>query len=518
MTNHLWTVPRIRPNLLRSQVPTIMNAMFFKPLNAPALLIAVLLITSSDIHAESDSDVPGIELQTCELLVPGTPLSTVGECGWLEVAENPEEPDGRQIRVRVARIPARGRVAEPDPLIFFAGGPGQSATESWPIVAGALRKVNENRDILLVDQRGTGQSNPLKCPQIELDEALALDWDELGRSTQQCLDSLDGDPRYYTTTIAMHDIDAAREALGYETVNLYGGSYGTRAAQVYLRLYPERVRSVVLDGVVPQTLALGTEHAKKLDQAIYRVLAACDEDVLCGESFPDTTGKLIGLIRELDQNPVDVTVQHPTTGEPFDLTFNREVLSTSLRFLTYSADTQAMLPLLIHEAATEQRFDRLASQMLIAATGLQQSISQGMEMSVMCSEDYPLYPPEPEPNEYLLGDIMEKAVGIQCGIWPRGPVPDNFHEPVGGDVPVLLLSGELDPVTPPEYADQVAVHFTSSRHLVAPGQGHIATTRGCMGKIVSEFVIEGSADDLETDCMSNLQPTPFFISLTGPTP
>jgi pimeloyl-ACP methyl ester carboxylesterase len=492
--------------------------MFFKRLSVAALLSSSLFLAAPVVFAQADEEPSGLELETCELVVPGTPLTTIGECGWMDAAENPDDPAGRQIRVRVARIPARGRTTEPDPLVFFAGGPGQSATESWPIIAGALKKVNETRDILLVDQRGTGQSNPLKCPQIELDEALALDWDELGRTTRECLDSLDGDPRFYTTTIAMHDIDAARAALGYETVNLYGGSYGTRAAQVYLRLFPERVRTVVLDGVVPQTLALGTEHAEKLDQAIYRVLKNCDADALCNEAFPATAEKLATLIQELEADPVTVTVEHPTTGMPFTLTFNREVLSTSLRFLTYSADTQAMLPLLINEAATEQRFDRLASQMLIAATGLQQSISQGMELSVMCAEDYPLFPQEPAANSYLMGDIMHKSVGIQCEIWPRGPVPENFHEPVTGDLPVLLLSGELDPVTPPEYADQVAVHFSNSRHLIAPGQGHIATTRGCMGKIVSEFIIEGSADDLETDCISNMQATPFFISLTGPTP
>ena len=495
-----------------------MITMCFKRLSALTLLTAGMLLVSVGIFAQPVEGEFGLQLETCELVVPGTPLSTIGECGWMEAAENPDDPDGRKIQIRVARIPARGRASEPDPLVFFAGGPGQSATESWPIIARALSKVNEDRDILLVDQRGTGQSNALKCPQIELDKALALDWEELGRTTQECLDSLDGDPRFYTTTIAMHDIDAARAALGYEQVNLFGGSYGTRAAQVYLRLFPDRVRTVVLDGVVPQTLALGTEHAMKLDQAIYRVLNTCDTDPLCGEAFPDTAGKLAILVKTLEENPVDIIVEHPTTGEPFPLTFNHEVLSTSLRFLTYSSDTQAMLPLLIHEAAVDQRFDRLASQMLIAATGLQQSISQGMELSVMCAEDYPLFPAESVPNDYLMGDMMEKAVRIQCGIWPQGQVPENFHQPVSANVPVLLLSGELDPVTPPEYADQVAVHFPQSRHLIAPGQGHIATTRGCMGKIVSEFIIEGNADELETDCISNLQPTPFFISLTGPTP
>lgn len=482
------------------------------------VLIGGMLAVGQAVFAQSAGGQSSIELEICELVVPGTSLSVVGECGWLERAENPDDPEGRQIQVRVARVPARGRVTESDPLIFFAGGPGQAATEAWPIVAWALRKVNESRDILLVDQRGTGQSNALKCPQIELDKALVADWDDLARTTQECLDAVDGDPRFYTTTIAMHDVDAARAALGYEKVNLFGGSYGTRAAQVYFRLFPERVRSMTLDGVVPQTLALGTEHAKKLDQAIHRVLRACDDDPACGKAFPGTLEKLTGLIRSLEENPVDVMVVHPTTGKPFPLTFNRDVLSTSLRFLTYSSDTQAMLPLLIHEAAVEQRFDRLASQMLIAAIGLQQSISQGMEMSVMCAEDAPFFPADPPENDLLMGNIMEKAVNIQCGIWPRGPVPENFNKPVTGDVPLLLLSGELDPVTPPEYADQVAVHFSNSTHLVAPGQGHIATTRGCMGRIVSDFISTASSSDLDTDCMSQMQATPFFMSLTGPSP
>lgn len=495
-----------------------MNVTRFRRSIALLVVLITALACSQAVSAQPDETENGLQLETCELVVPGTSLSTIGECGWLERAENPDDPDGRKIQLKVARVPARGRVAEPDPLVFFAGGPGQSATESWPILARALSKMSESRDVLLVDQRGTGQSNALKCPQIELDKALAADWDDLERTTRECLESLDADPRFYTTSIAMHDIDAVRDALGYEKVNLFGGSYGTRAAQVYLRLFPDRVRSVVLDGVVPQTLALGSEHAKKLDQAIYRVLQACDEDSLCGEAFPNTTNKLGSLIRSLEENPVDITVEHPTTGEPFPLTFNRDVLSTSLRFLTYSADTQAMLPLLIHEAAVEQRFDRLASQMMIAATGLQQSISQGMEMSVMCAEDAPFFPAESPANNYLMGNIMEKAVTIQCGVWPRGPLPDGFHEPVKSDVPVLLLSGELDPVTPPEYADQVAAYFSDSMHLIAPGQGHIASTRGCMGRIVSDFIVAGGSGELDTDCMSQMQATPYFISLTGPTP
>jgi pimeloyl-ACP methyl ester carboxylesterase len=482
-----------------------------------AALLALLAALTAPLAGRSE-EMAELGLETCELLVPGTQLSTAAQCGWLDRPENPAEPEGRQIRIRVARVPARGRVAEPDPLVLFAGGPGQAATETWPIVAHALRKVNETRDVLLVDQRGTGESHPLKCPQIEMQEAIAADWDDLARSTRECLASLDADPRYYTTTIAMHDIDAARAALGYETVNLFGGSYGTRAAQVYLRLFPERVRTAVLDGVVPQTLALGSEHAEKLDQSIRRVLAACDTDPICGDAFPGTAGQLTALLQRLQQEPVPVSVAHPATGAPVELVFDRDVLASSLRFLAYSADTQAMLPLLIHEAATAGRFDRLASQMLIAASGLQESIAQGMELSVMCAEDYPRFPAAQPSSDYLLGDLMHRAVQVQCGIWPRGPVPEGFGEPVSADVPVLLLSGENDPVTPPEYADRVAAHFPRSMSLVAPGQGHIVTTRGCMGELVAEFIASGDFVELDTDCVAHMSYAPFFTSLIGPEP
>jgi pimeloyl-ACP methyl ester carboxylesterase len=487
-------------------------SMFLKCLLA-SVLLAPALTRAQEAVQENE-----ISLETCELVVPGTPLSAMAECGWLEVAENPAEPEGRKISIRVARVPASGRTSEPDPLIFFAGGPGQAATETWPIVAGGLRKLNENRDVLLIDQRGTGQSNPLRCPQVELEEMLDFDWGELAQTTRECLESLDGDPRFYTTTIAMQDFDKVRAALGYTSVNLFGVSYGTRAAQVYLRLFPDRVRTMVLDSVVPQTLALGTDHAENLDYTLYRVLEACDEDSDCHEAFPGTARKLSELIERLDETPVEVTVTHPTTGRPHELTFDREVMASSLRFLTYTSDTQAMLPLLVFEAATENYFERLASQMLIAATGLQQSIAQGMELSVVCAEDFPFFPNTSDNSQYLMGDLMVQASRIQCGVWPADPAPAGFHEPVRSDIPVLLLSGELDPVTPPRYAEQLLPWFPNATHLVATGQGHSVTGRGCLGRLVSEFIVAAGMEGLDTSCIRRLQPTPYFISLTGPKP
>lgn len=493
----------------------ILNKRFLESLRAGCLALA--LASSVPAVAQNEPDAK-LVLEPCELTLPGSPAAAKAECGEFRVPENPAEPGGRMIGLNVARVPASGRTAEPDPVFLFAGGPGQAATEAWLLVAGALNKVNENRDIILIDQRGTGKSNPLKCPEMDIEDALSTDWDQLEELTRDCLAGLDGDPRFYTTTIGMQDYEAVRQALGYKTINLWGASYGTRAAQVYLRLYPKRVRSVVLDSVVPQELALGMEHAIKLDQAVFQVLAGCDLDAECGEAFPGTADKLRTLVERLEAEPVETSIEHPTTGKPLTLTFDRDTLAAALRFLMYSADSQALLPLLVHEAATSGDYTRLASQMLISTSGLQEMIALGMELSVMCAEDFPWFPNDDNHAGLLMGNIMIEATRVQCGVWPRGEVPDGFHDPVESDKPVLLLSGELDPVTPPEYAERVAEHMPNSLHLVAPGQGHSVTNRGCMGDLVAEFIEKASFEGMDSSCISQMQSTPYFTSLTGPRP
>lgn len=482
------------------------------------LLAATFCVLGAPMLQADDAATGSIVLEQCELSLPQSPISAKAECGTFVVAENPADPDGRQITLNLARVPAAGRSAEPDPVFLFAGGPGQAATEAWLLVAGALRKVNENRDIILIDQRGTGKSNPLKCPEVELEDALSDDWGALEDITRDCLASIDGDPRFYTTTIGMQDYDAVREALGYEQINLWGASYGTRAAQVYMKMFPERVRSAVLDSIVPQALPLGIDHAVKLDQAIFKVLRGCQSDPDCNQAFPGVVDRLIGLVQSLERQPVETTIDHPLTGEPFTMTYGRDTFAASVRFLMYSADTQAMLPLLIYEAAETGDFSRLASQMLISTAGLQDMIASGMELSVTCAEDLPWFPESGGRTGLVMGDTMVEATHVRCGVWPAGHAPDDFHDPLVSDKPVLLLSGELDPVTPPEYGDQVAAHLGNTMHVVAPGQGHSVTVRGCMGDIVAEFIETNDLDSLDTGCVSQMQASPYFISLTGPRP
>lgn len=482
-----------------------------------ALFALGLLLASPGALALPEGNT--IEFSNCTLTMPGSPLTASARCGFLEVPENPDEPDGRQLRLHVAVGEAGAQTPAKDPLFFFAGGPGQAASETWIMLRNALRKVRKDRDIVMIDQRGTGQSNKLECPvdeSLELDAA--IDFDLIREDAERCAASLDGDPRFYTTTIAMQDIDRVRRAMGYDQINLMGVSYGTRAAQVYLRQFPETVRSVVLDSVVPMQLALGQEHAPMLDVAIEQVLADCSADSDCNARFPNQVGALNALFADLRAEPRTISLTHPVTGEIESLQLTAETLAVAVRFLSYTSESQALLPLLVHEAVTTGNLERLASQAMLVMANLSEAIARGMERSVMCSEDYPFMNLAEDQSDTLLGDVMLRAVEAQCSVWPRGEVADDFHAPVRSDVPVLLLSGERDPVTPPHYADQAAETFSDSLHLVARGQAHSVMRHRCVQEVITRFVAAGATAELDTACFEDIEAAPFFTSLLGPEP
>ncbi|RPI33653.1 MAG: alpha/beta fold hydrolase, partial [Chloroflexota bacterium] len=226
---------------------------------------------------------PTISLEPCQLSAPGQVTRKEAKCGTLTVYENREAGSGRQIDLRIAVIPSISRNPAPDPLFFLTGGPGQAATESFPVMASAFERIQQKRDIVLVDQRGTGQSNPLKCPVLDEDLENQAD-DAYMDFLNTCLESLDADPRLYTTWIAMQDLDQVREALGYQQINLYGVSYGTRAVLTYLKQYPDRVRSVILDGVVPQDEVLGIDVGRDAQRALDMIFARCAADQACNQA------------------------------------------------------------------------------------------------------------------------------------------------------------------------------------------------------------------------------------------
>jgi pimeloyl-ACP methyl ester carboxylesterase len=443
-------------------------------------------------------------LDSCRLTALDGLVNRDARCGELVVAENPEEPLGRQISLRVAVFRATAPAAATSPVVYFAGGPGQSAIEAFPAALGALAETRFQHDIVLIDQRGTGGSNPLRCPSPDdFRELLRRPSPaEIATASRECLAGLDGDTRFYTTAHAANDVEQVRRALGYGEVNLYGVSYGTRLAQVYLNRFPDRVRSMVLDGVVPTDLVLGTEHAANLESALTSLFDRCEADRDCAAAFPGVLGDYRTLVSRVRSAPTSLQVVLPRSGEKLDLEFNRELLALVLRLLAYAPESQAILPLLVHEALE----------------GLGDSIYRGLEASVMCAEDAPFYPENPADSDTLMGSMLVEVSRLQCAQWPVGEVPEDFHQPFTSTAPTLLLSGEFDPVTPPAYGERALAQYPGGRHLVVSGQGHGVGGRGCLPRLLARFFEQASGDDMDTSCLDDLGETPFFTTLLGSEP
>jgi len=457
----------------------------------------------------------------CHLSAEGMADRIPAQCGTLTVAENPAEPEGRTIDLRVAVLEAISRDAAPDPLFLLAGGPGQAATEAFLPLLRSLREIRQDRDLVLVDQRGTGSSNPLDCAeQDDLESLNTPSEEEIRENLEECLAQLDADPRFYTTSLAMDDLDAVRAALGYEKINLYGVSYGTRTAQTYLAKYPERVRSVILDGVAPQSLALGLTWARDAQRSLDLLFSRCAADSACAEAFPDPKRDLDELLSFLEDSPREADLLHPVSGEPVEIEVPRDLVAGIVQRLSYTPETAALLPLLIHGASIRKDLSVLAAQGVLAIQ-VGGGMSIGMTLSVLCAEDVHLIDEAEAEKLYTgtyFGDLQVRSLRQSCAAWPRGEIPAGFKDPVRSDVPVLLLSGETDPVTPPNYGEEVAAGLTNSLHLIAPGAAHNVLPRGCMTRIAEGFIETGSVEGLDVECVEDIAPVPFFLTASGPAP
>ncbi|MEJ2256099.1 MAG: alpha/beta hydrolase [Woeseiaceae bacterium] len=464
-----------------------------------------------------------LELEDCRISVgPGQP-GTKARCGTLLRPENPDDPASGEIGIRVAVVPALNLSPAPDPFVPIAGGPGQGTVEFYMQVRNALEGVRRNRDILLVDQRGTGESARMDCP-ID-DDALLFETEFSLEDTldymQDCLEELPHDPRYFTTSVAVTDLDAVRQALGYTELNLYGVSYGSRVAQHFARRYPEATRTVVIDGVVPPQIALGPEIATESQAAVDNILARCAADERCSEEFPDIEASFAKLVADLREAPVDVTVPHPNTGRLQEVTFGSGQFAGAVRLLAYNPNTIALLPLFIHEAA-EGNFVPFAAQFMLTALSMRDTLAIGMHNSVMCTEDMPFLDPTTIDHEAIaasyMGSFQLETLEAMCSIWPAGPIDPEFKVPLATDIPFLLLSGDADPITPPRYAELAAVELGNATHLVGKHQGHGQIIVGCTGRIVADFVESADPAGLDTECMERSFVTPFFLDFSGPAP
>ena len=459
-----------------------------------------------------------LEFEPCTLAAEFVTVAVEAQCASLSVPEDPAAPDGRQIDLAIAWVPARGEAAA-DPVFMLAGGPGQSAKESYPLVARAFADVVRNRHVLLVDQRGTGGSNPLVCRNQEGESAVTEDVTdaspEVARAfAERCLADLDADPRFYTTTDAVRDLDTVRQAIGAEAINLVGISYGTRVAQQYAMRHPQATRSLVLAGVVPNTLVLGSEHAMNLEAALDLYFARCVESSACSERFGNPRETLRQLSAELRGAPRSVTFRDPATHEVRTEALQYGHLAAVVRLYAYAPQTAAMLPLTLHEAA-QGRAEPLMAQAEMMVAQLSGQLMHGMQLSVLCTEDAPALSARPEDADTVLGTEFVDFSLAQCAVWPRGQRPEDFGQPLATAVPALLVSGELDPVTPPRYGAAVVEQLPNGRHLVLAGQGHNTLSVGCMPKLLAKFLETADATALDADCLTQLAPTPPFAGFYG---
>jgi pimeloyl-ACP methyl ester carboxylesterase len=485
-----------------------------------AAIAAGILIGPGTCHAAA---VERLQLSPCQLHQPVDLTLVQAECGHLAVPENPAAPHGRQIELHVAVVPAISTRKQPDPLFILAGGPGMGAISFYTSVAPVFERIRRDRDIVLVDQRGTGESNALDCESSE-DDLYQSSTAEIVAATERCLKMLDAhaDVRFYTTSVAVQDLDRVRAALGYGLVNLYGSSYGTIVAQLYLRRFPERVRSVILDGVVPPQLALGATSALDAQAALSSLFSRCVRQPACHAHFGDPAETYRQLREDLANHPVWVDLTDPTSGEPYRLQFSSYQLTMVLRLASYTPELAALLPLDLHEAVASANFVPLAGQFLLIDRIYGDAIAEGMNDTVVCSEDVPFYHVDAEERAELsktfLGTSQLDGLRAVCGIWPHGPVDPDFHQPLHSDVPALLLSGGNDPITPPRYAAQASRGFTRSLSLVIRGSGHGQLTDPCMAGVMAEFVRRASVTGLDTACTRHVAPMPFFLTRNGPTP
>lgn len=484
------------------------------------VLLAFTLSASPPAHQQPPKPQPLI-LSACE--VPG--ISGKAQCGRYEVFEDRAAGKGRKISLRIVVLPATGTERAPDPIVYIPGGPGSSAVEDAPGIVQLFGKLHEHRDLVFIDQRGTGGSHPLNCNfynaadlQSYLGYFYPLD------DVRKCREQLEtkANLTLYTTPIAMDDLDEVRAALGYEQLNIFGGSYGTRAALVYMRQHPKHVRTVSLLGPAPTNQFMPQDFPLHMDRALQGIVAECAADQSCNQAFPNLRAETKAVLDRLVRGPVEVEVKHPDGGDGPDnrvkVKLSRNLAAEATRYMLYSPVAASRVPLFLHLAA-EGNFVPLAEAALLYRRQIVASGSNGLYLSITCAEDLPWIKQgegERMAANTFLGDYRLQQQREACALWPRSTIPSNYSDPVRSTAPVLILTGEWDPVTPPSNGEAVARNLPNSLHVVVPHGAHgFGGLEGadCILRLNTEFVERGTVKGLDTSCVKNVRRKGFALKL-----
>jgi len=454
------------------------------PLPAPAIAAAFLL---------HPCHVPGIDAEV--------------KCGTYSVPEDRAHPEGRQIPLNVVVLPSRAAKPAPDPLFVVSyGGPGTTNSESAPNAWNLWWR--DARDVVLVDLRGTSGPSRLDC-----DTPGASDLDNLfpPEAMRRCREALSkkADLTQYTTASSVDDLDEVRAAMGYDQINLWGGSWGTRAELIYLRRHPQHLRSAILEGVAPTMMKNPLTHAKAAQRALDLLFDDCAAQPSCKAAFPDVRREFADLMKRLHERPAEVTLKDPATGADAKVQLTWQRFAEALRVYTYSLPRQRDVPRLIHRAASGDLlpFAEAAAQ---SNRGLRGALRFGNLLSITCTEDLSRILPgeiERESKDTYLGDSRVREQLAACEDWPRGPLEPTYGDPVVSAVPVFLLSGTQDPVTPPSFGAETAKTLSRSVHVVAPGT-HVPAGP-CIDSMEKAFLEKADPRAVDQRCVKKMTLPPL---------
>jgi pimeloyl-ACP methyl ester carboxylesterase len=435
-------------------------------------------------------------------------IAAEAKCGVLDVPLS----DGGQLALDVLVLPAIRPDPAKEPLFILAGGPGQAATDLGGPFSILFQPVLRGRDLVFLDQRGTGTGG-LSCPEglFGQTEIFSPGQHPAAEGLSSCLEGLDFDPADYLTRKAAEDIERAREALGYGRIALYGVSYGSLLALEYLRIHESNVHALVLDGAVAPDVPMGQHFGEDADAALEGLFRGCSASPGCRRSFPRLREDFDTLLASLE-TPVSISLHHPTTHRPVEVELDRTGLLLNVRGLLYSSETSSLLPLAITQAAGGD-WSPFVAQSLFLDQGVGDSFSLPLNLTISCSEAQPFYA-EAGTSGYF-GDLILRSQQANCEGWPRASPPPGFMGPLRSEVPALVLSGALDPVTPPGRTGTLLAGLPRAQHAVAPGAAHNVASHPCVASAIGSFLMEPGAPH-DFSCIESLRRPSFFLSPAGP--
>lgn len=478
-----------------------------KMIKSGMIISLFILLVSIDAYSQhqqftlEDCHVDGIKSQV--------------KCGKLQVLENYNKADGEHITINFVVLPAIDNSDDKTPLMFLAGGPGQAAVELASGLTNVFYEVRKTRDLILVDQRGTGGSHPLQCEEASEQNIYALTPENFSiQDINDCLKNLTGDLSQYNSENGIRDFDAVREALGHQKINIYGGSYGTRAGLVYMRMFPESLRSVVLDSVGPIEVPIGL-FGQSSARSFNLLLQNCQKELSCKQAFPQLEQEFQTLLARLAEAPTQVNIAHPRLGTQTQFVISKAKLLGIIRSQLYSVSTRSLVPLVIHQAYLGN-YMPLAG--LIAQTEGGQGIYIGLLFNITCNEDYRRISPadfEQDTDNNFGGDDSHSSFKMACPLWPQYRPGEAFYQPVTADIPTLIFSGDLDPVTPPSNGEYSAKSLPNNHHIVVKNAAHTVAMSTCASDIINEFLTALNPKALDESCLDDVPNESFMTNLNG---